>query len=195
MQLRRVSGLSPMRSSEHAAPYPKYLDWLRYVCAYLLFSYGLSKLGGVQFKLSPEIAQRPIGSLSGFQLTWYYFSYSRVYDNILGLTQVAGAVMLLFRKTALLGAAVMTPVMANILMINLFFHIAFGAECMAMFISASMLALLWHDREALASLFWSDQAAEPARSRRLHRMIAALVVLLVAAQTALALYLRHLNSK
>jgi hypothetical protein len=185
-----------MRSTEHAAPYPKYLDWLRYVCAYLVFTYGLSKLAGVQFKLSPEIARRPVGSLSGFQLTWYYYSYSAVYASILGLTELAGAVMLLFRKTALLGAAVMTPVMANILMINLFFHIAFGAECMAAFIFASMQALLWHDRNALVSLFWSDQAAEPARSRRFHRLTAALVVLLVVAQTALALlYSTHRNSK
>jgi hypothetical protein len=165
------------------------------VCAYLLFTYGLSKLGGVQFTLSPEIAQRPVGSLSGFQLTWYYFSYSRVYADILGLTQVAGAVMLLFRKTALLGAAVMTPVMANILMINLFFHIAFGAECMAVFIFASMLALLWHNRGALVSLFWSDQAVEPVRSRRFHRLIGALVVLLVVVQMVLAIYLRYRDSK
>jgi hypothetical protein len=185
-----------MRSTEHGAPYPKYLDWLRYVCAYLLFTYGLSKLGGVQFHTSPEIAQRPVGSLSGFQLTWYYYSYSPVYASILGLTQLAGAVMLLFRKTGLLGAVVMTPVMANILMINLFFHIGFGAECLAVFISASMLALLWHDCDALVSLFWKDRPAEPARSRRFHRLIAALVVLLVVAQAVFSvLYLRHLNSK
>jgi hypothetical protein len=36
--------------------------------------------------------------------------------------------MLLFRKTALLGAAVMLPVMANIVMVNLFFAIAW-AHC------------------------------------------------------------------
>jgi hypothetical protein len=185
-----------MRSTEHAAPYPKYLDWLRYLCAYLLFTYGFSKMAGVQFALSPEIAQRPVGSLSGFQLTWYYYSYSPVYATILGLTQVAGAAMLLFRKTALLGAAVMTPVMANIVMINLFFHIAFGAEFMAELIFASMLALLWHDRDALVSLFWSDQKAEPARSRRFHRTMAALIVLLVVAQMTLALlFSAHRNSR
>jgi hypothetical protein len=33
--------------------------------------------------------------------------------------------------------------MVNILMINLFFHLALGAECAAAFISRSMLALLW----------------------------------------------------
>jgi uncharacterized membrane protein YphA (DoxX/SURF4 family) len=107
-----------MRSTGDCSPYPKYLDWVRYLCAYLLLTYGLSKLAGVQFKLPPEIAMRPVGSLSGYQLTWYYYSYSRTYASILGLTQLAGAAMLLFPKTALLGAAVMTPIMANIVMIQ-----------------------------------------------------------------------------
>jgi hypothetical protein len=164
-------------------PYPKYLDWLRYMCAYLLFTYGLSKLSGIQFTLSPDIARQPIGTLTGYQLTWYYYSYSHIYASILGLTQLTGAALLLFRKTALLGAAIMTPVMANILMINLFFDIAFGAECMAAFIFASMLTLLWHQRDGLLDLFWTQQAPEPTNSRKFHRSMVALVVLLVTAQT------------
>jgi hypothetical protein len=47
-------------------PYPKYLDWLRYLCAYLLFTYGLSKLAGVQFTSSPDIARQAIGTLTGY---------------------------------------------------------------------------------------------------------------------------------
>jgi hypothetical protein len=166
----------------HMKPYPKYLDWLRYFSAYLLFTYGVSKLAGVQFTLSPDIARRPIGSLSGFQLTWYYFSYSHVYASLLGLTQLTGGALLLFRKTALLGAAVMTPVMANILMINLFFHIAAGAEFMAVFLFLSMLLLLWREREALLNLFWKEQHADAPASRKFHRSMAALVVLIIIAQ-------------
>lgn len=37
-------------------------------------------------------------SLSGYQLTWFYFGFSRVYAILLGLMQVAGATLLLFRK-------------------------------------------------------------------------------------------------
>ena len=159
MQMRCVSGVVPKRSTEYMKPYPRYLDWMRYLSAWLLFSYGLSKLAGVQFTLHQDIAQRPIGSLSGFQLTWYYYSYSHVYASILGWTQLIGGALLLFRKTALLGAAIMTPVMANILMINMFFHIAVGAECTATFIFASMLALLWQERGAFVGLFWSQQAS------------------------------------
>jgi hypothetical protein len=163
-------------------PYPKYLDWLRYLSAYLLFTYGMVKLAGIQFDLPPDIARKAIGSLNGFELTWYYFSYSHVYASLIGLTQLAGGALLLFRKTALLGAAMMTPVMANILMINLFFHIAAGAEFMAVFIFLSMLLLLWREREPILNLFWKEQHAERPASRRFHHSMAALVILVVVAQ-------------
>jgi hypothetical protein len=175
--------------AEPTDPYPKYLDWLRYLSAFLLFTYGSSKLLGIQFTLPPEMALRPVGSLTGYQLTWYYYSYSHAYANILGLTQLAGGAMLLFRKTALLGAAMMFPVILNILMVNVFFSIAFGALCTSAFICASMLAILWHDRRALVDVFWTDQASEPASVRRYYRMAAAAVGLLVVALMGVASWL------
>lgn len=159
--------------------YPKYLDWLRYLSAFLLFAYGLAKLVGRQFHVPPGMALRPVGSLSGYQLAWFYYAYSHTYEVILGLVEVAGGTLLLFRRTALLGAALMLPVMANIVMINVFYVIGVGAMCTSTFIFASMLAVFWHHRHALVGLFWTDQAAEPVNVRRYYRIIAASVVLLV----------------
>jgi hypothetical protein len=164
---------------ESPAPYPKYLDWLRYLSAFLLFTYGSSKLLGRQFTLPPEIALRPVGSLSGYQLAWFYYSYSHTYTVILGLIQLGGGALLLFRKSALLGAALTLPVITNILMINVFFRIAWGALFTSAFIFASMLVVLWRHRDALVGVFWSDREGEPASVRRYYRITAALVVLLV----------------
>jgi hypothetical protein len=175
--------------AEAAAPYPKYLDWLRYVSAFLLFTYALSKMLGRQFTLPPEIAQRPVGSLSGYQLAWFYYGHSHTYAVILGLIQLGGGALLLFRKTALLGAALTLPVMTNIVMINVFFHIAWGAMGTSAFIFASMLAVLWHQRHVLVGVFWTEQAGEPASVRRYHRTIAALVVLLVITLMGFGLWL------
>ena len=169
--------------------YPKYLDWLRYLSAFLLFTFGSSKLLGIQFTLPPEVALRPVGSLTGYELAWFYHSYSHVYAVLLGLIQLAGGALLLFRKSALLGAALMLPVIMNILMINVFFHITAGALCISAFIFASMVAVLWHDRHALMGVFWTDQAAEPTNVRRYYRVTAALVVLLVITLMGLALWL------
>ena len=178
-----------MAEAELRAPYPGYLDWLRYLSAFLLFMYASSKLLGRQFSLPPEIALRPVGSLTGYQLAWSYYAHSHTYAVILGLIQLGGGALLLFRKTALLGAALMLPVMTNIVMINVFFHIAWGAMGTSAFIFASMLALLWHSRRALAGVFWIDQAGEPASVRRFHRTMAALVVLLVITLMGFGLWL------
>jgi len=174
---------------ESVAPYPKYLDWLRYLSAFLLFTYALSKMLGRQFTLPPEVALRPAGSLSGYQLAWLYYGHSHAYALILGLIQLGGGALLLFRKTALLGAALMLLVMTNIVMINVFFHIAWGAMGTSAFIFASMLAVLWHQRHALVGVFWTDQAGEPGSVRRYHRITAALVVLLVITLMGIGLWL------
>ena len=175
--------------AESTEPYPKYLDWLRCLSAFLLFIYGSSKLLGRQFTLPPETALQPVGSLSGHQLAWFYYSYSHAYAVILGLIQVGGGALLLFRKSALLGAALMLPVMTNILMINLFFHIALGALCTSAFIFASMLAVLWRHRDALMSVFWTQQAGEPSDVRRYYRITAALVFLLAITLMGIASWL------
>lgn len=178
-----------MADAEFTSPYPKHLDWLRYLSAFLFFLYGSTKLVGRQFHVPPEVALRPVGSLSGYQLVWFYYGYSHTYAVILGLVEVAGGALLLFRKSALLGATLMLPVMTNILMINMFFVIGPGALCTSTFLFVSMLAIFWHHRQALVGVFWADQEGEPASARHHHRTIAALVVLLAITFMGVGLWL------
>lgn len=165
---------APVRS------YPKQLDWLRYICAFLLYMYGMSKLMHLQFSLGPKLAGRPIGSLTGYELTWYYYGYSRIYACILGATQILGATLLLFRKTTFLGAAMMLPVMANILLINIFIMVNdYGPESTATIILLSLLTILWYDRARLIAVFWNEQSGERVESRRRHLYIRAFIVIAV----------------
>lgn len=175
---------------ESRDPDPKYLDLLRFLSAFLLFLYGSSKLLGRQFSLPSEVASKPAGSLTGYQLAWFYYSYSHTYAVILGLTQLAGAALLLFRKTALLGAAILFPVITNIVMINIFFHIAWGALCTSAFIFIAMLAILGHERRAFLDVFWTNQSEEPANLRSYYRVIAALVVLVAIALMGAGLWIQ-----
>ena len=171
-------------SNEHECvqPYPKHLDWLRYFCAFLLYTYGMSKLLHLQFNMSSELAQRPIGSLNGYQLTWFYFGYSRVYACILGLTQVTGATLLLFRKTTLLAGLIMLPVMVNILLINIFILVNdYGPYVISALICTALLAILWNQRAALFTLLWATQNAEPNESRQTHKWIRVSIVVAVSA--------------
>jgi hypothetical protein len=158
--------------------YPKHLDWLRYFCAFQLYIYGMSKLAHLQFSLGPKLINRPIGSLTGYELTWYYFGYSRTYACVLGMTQVLGATLLLFRKATFLGAAMMMPVMANIVLINIFIMVRdYGAELMAILIFTSLLTILCYDRARFIAIFWDQQSGETVESRRRHLYIRACIVI------------------
>jgi hypothetical protein len=166
------------KSHTNVESYPRLLDWLRYFCAFMLYMYGISKLLHLQFNVQSRLAHQAVGSLSGYQLTWFYFGFSRAYACILGLTQVAGATLLLFRKTTLLGALGMLPVMVNIVLINMFIMVNdFGPYLMSGLICVSLLIVLWHQRAALSSLLWSTQNGEAVGSRRIHWWIRSIIVL------------------
>jgi hypothetical protein len=60
------------------------------------------------------VLETPIGDLSGFWLTWTYYGFSSTMALILGWTQVAGCVLILFRATRLVGVFILLPVMVNI---------------------------------------------------------------------------------
>ena len=120
---------------------------------------------------------KPIGSLDGFTLTWYYFGYSHAYKYILGLIQVFAASLLLFRKTTLLAALLIVPMMANIVLINIFYGIGAGAEFLAFFILGSMLLLLWYQRGAFYEVLWTSQPTEPKSTVKRHWVVRSIILL------------------
>lgn len=144
--------------------------------------YGSSKLAHLQFHMNQALAQRPIASLTGYELTWFYYGYSRTYACVLGLTQVFGATLLLFRKTALLGAIVMLPVMINILLIDVFILPPdYGPTVPACIICFSLVMLLCRDFQHLFHTTLITQAPEPVNLQKVHFLIRTLIVTLVMA--------------
>ena len=129
----------------------------RYFVALMILLYGFAKINGTQFTVLQSVLDRPLRDVSGFWLTWYYFGYSKVYSNLIGLVQIAGGVFLLFRKTTLLGSCLLLGVMANIVMVNIFYKIAPGALIMSLLITACLLFIVWQHRSELFQLFWSAQ--------------------------------------
>jgi hypothetical protein len=89
------------------------------------------------------------------------------------------------RKTALLAALMMAPMMLNILLINFFYSITFGAERTAAFILGCMLLLLWHEREALFQVLWINQSAESESKQRFHWIFRTLILLFVLGEIIL----------
>lgn len=130
----------------------------RYGAAFLLLVYGFAKLNGSQFTILDSELDKPMGQVSGFWLTWYYFGFSPVYGNLVALVQIGGALLLLFRRTALLGACLLLPVVANIVLIDIFYGIEPSAMMMAVVIGGALLCLLAAHRRELVETFWTRQS-------------------------------------
>ena len=114
----------------------------RWIAAALCILYGFAKLNGSQFVVLESELARPMGEVSGYWLTWYYFSYSPAYGALIALIQVGGGILLTFRRTALLAALALMPVFVNILLIDIFFRIAVGATLAALLIVGCLLAVI-----------------------------------------------------
>jgi hypothetical protein len=125
--------------------------------AYSISVYGAAKILKTQFQPPQYIRETPIGELNGFWLTWTYYGYSQPMAYILGWTQVIGCVLLLFRRTRLLGIFVLLPVMINIDLIDHFYNISPLAYYNALHYTFLLLFLLLLDYDKVRAFFFSYQ--------------------------------------
>lgn len=127
---------------------------IRYLVAFVLLVYGFAKINGSQFTILDSELDKPMGEVSGFWLTWYYFGYSQVYGMFIAALQVGGALLLTFQRTALLGACILLPVLANIILIDICYGVDPSATVVALLLLAGTIAVIAQRWTELTALFW-----------------------------------------
>jgi hypothetical protein len=73
----------------------------RYAASLVLVVYGCAKLTGAQFTVLSSELDKPMGDVSGFWLTWHYFSFSPIFGTSIAVAQIILGVLLCWRKTTL----------------------------------------------------------------------------------------------
>ncbi|HXB32616.1 MAG TPA: hypothetical protein VNV35_04310 [Puia sp.] len=126
---------------------------LRYWLVLVICTYGFAKVLKTQFGTTYTVDDMPVGRLNGFELTWNYFGHSYAFALIIAFCQIGGSILLLFRRTTLLGAAILLPVMINIVLINFFYDISPGAFMNSVLFSLGLLFLLLLSWSALVAVF------------------------------------------
>lgn len=108
-----------------AFPKAQYLltTFTRYYIGLMLFTYGLVKVIKTQFP-TPSMVEltKPLGDFTPMGLAWSFFGYSTGYNLFLGIAECL-AILLLFRKTATLGAMISFAVSLNIFILNICYDI------------------------------------------------------------------------
>lgn len=94
--------------------------YLRYLLAAVMLSYGMAKVIPVQFP-QPSLVQliTPVGELTRMRLLWLSMGAAPAYSVFTGLCEVTGALLLLSRRTTLLGALILAGSLTNVLALNL----------------------------------------------------------------------------
>ncbi|GAB4055975.1 hypothetical protein [Spirosoma litoris] len=130
---------------------------IAFYVAYAITGYGAAKILKTQFQPPNYVLETPIKDLSGFWLTWTYYGYSQTMAYILGWTQIGGCILLLFRRTRLLGVFVLLPVMINIDLIDHFYAISPLAYYNALHYTFLLFFLLALEYDKLKALFMAYQ--------------------------------------
>ncbi|WP_440071628.1 hypothetical protein [Streptosporangium sp. OZ121] len=169
----------------------------RWTVTVILLQYGFAKLFGAQFTVLDSELDKPMGTVSGFWLTWYYFGYSPLFGNLIALLQIGFGLALAFRRTTLLGAVGAAPLLAGITVLNVSYGIAYDALVIALIGACCASYLLWKHRRELAAVFWDGQNRVAPRSRRTRPwwVHAVLVALLLAIPASCSYYVANYNNR
>lgn len=136
------------------------ITYTRYYLALIILSYGLFKIIPTQFdEPSARMLVQMYGESSPMGLLWNFMGYSTVYQIFGGITEVLGAVLLLFRRTTLLGALVLTGVMTNVVMLNYCFDVPVKLGSTHYLLFSIGLAVVYG--KPLVNLFFRNLATEP----------------------------------
>lgn len=111
------------RLARRKIAHPKLAAWLhlgvRYSLAFTLMGYGFVKLFPNQFpEPRPSRLIASWGDGTPMNILWTFMGSSAAYVIFSGIGELLGFVLLLFRRTATLGALVAAGVMANVAMLN-----------------------------------------------------------------------------
>jgi hypothetical protein len=107
------------RRSEYRTLYAWLRLVVRFTLAFTLLSYGFAKIYPLQFA-TPMLHTlvQTYGESSPMRLLWTFMGASTAYTIFAGLAEATAGVLLLFRRTAVLGALASSGVMLNVAVLN-----------------------------------------------------------------------------
>jgi hypothetical protein len=135
---------------------------MRYALALTLFSYGFAKVIPTQF-IFPGLSRliEPLGEFSPMGLLWTFMGYSTPYIVFSGLAEVTGGTLLLFRRTATLGAMASAAVLLNVVMLNFCYDVPVKLYSTNLLLMA--IFLMAPDVGRLANMLVLNRPTQPAK--------------------------------
>ena len=121
-----------------------------YIVVFAMFIYGGAKI--VQFEGALE-TRKSVAELTGMQLMWAFYSYSKPFAIILGVFEIAGGILMFFKRTRILGCLFVSTILVNVILQDIFYEVHIGALRAAIIYQILILVILWFNREKLIQSF------------------------------------------
>lgn len=152
---------------------------ISWIIVFGMFLYGFGKT--VQFDVSTEI-KKTIPELSGQELMWAFYGYSKTYALIIGLLEIIGGVLILIKKTRLIGCLFISFILTNIIIQDILFSVVIGALKAAIFYQLMILIILCLNYkkviESIKSILVFNKASDE-RNRKLLKYVIAFFIFIV----------------
>lgn len=119
---------------------------ISWIVVFGMFIYGGAKI--VQFNGAAGF-DKSVADLTGMELMWAFYGYSKAYALTLGMMEIVGGLLILFKKTRLFGCLFLSTILVNIIMQDIYFGVHLGALKAALLYQTIILIILWLHRYKL----------------------------------------------
>ncbi len=119
---------------------------ISWVVVLAMFIYGGAKI--IQFDGSTEI-DKTVSELSGMELMWAFYGYSKSFALIIGFLEIIGGILILIKKTRIIGCLFTSTILVNVILQDIYFEIHSGALKAAILYQLLIIIILWLHRRKL----------------------------------------------
>ena len=119
---------------------------ISWIVVLAMFVYGGGKL--IQFDGAIEI-DKTVSELTGMELMWAFYGYSKSFAMTLGILEMIGGILILIKKTRIIGCVFTSTILVNIILQDIYFGVHLGALKAAVIYQILILIILWLNKEKL----------------------------------------------
>ncbi|WP_304236555.1 hypothetical protein [Jiulongibacter sediminis] len=119
---------------------------ISWVVVLAMFLYGGAK--GMQFDGAAQI-DKTVSEMTGMQLMWAFYGYSKSFAITIGVFEVLGGLLILIKRTRLIGCLVTSTILVNVIFQDIYFGVHAGALKAAILYQLLILVIFWLNRDKL----------------------------------------------
>lgn len=123
---------------------------ISWIVVFAMFLYGFGKI--IQFEGATS-TNKIVSEMSGHELMWAFYGYSKYFIFILGFLEIIGGILILIKKTRLIGCLFTSTILFNIILQDFFYNIPVGALKAAIIYQLLIIIILWFYKDKVVQTF------------------------------------------